>query len=248
MKLNWICPICESDKWVNIRKKMWREQLFLNKKLITCGRCKCSSMYPLPTSEELNKINKNYWKIFPNPSKLFSKIRKEQTISRINYIKKFTDLSIIKRILDIGSGSGIFFDQIKEEILDNIEYYAIESDQSMVNILSLKGIKNVFLNVDDIQDYDFNLIIMSHILEHFSNPKEYLKKIYNLIKKGNLLFIEVPNREDLYLDSLGAHIIVFNTSSLYSLLINLGFHIINIATVGYQVSKLMSKKSFLNEI
>lgn len=248
MKQTWLCPICGSNKWMAKKRRMWKIPFFHDRKLMTCDICKCSSMYPIPKIIELYKINENYWKIFSPPSKIYLEIEKKQIESRINYLEKFFNLGLIKKILDIGAGSGTFLDLFKEKFPNFTEYYAIETDKSKRNILYSKGTKNVFYSIDDILDFEFQLIIMSHILEHLTNPKEYLRKLLEYMKMGDLLFLEVPNQENLYLKSLGAHIFVFSISGLSSLLKNLGFHILNITTVGYSISKLISEKSFFKEI
>ena len=95
---------------------------------------------------------------------------------------------------------------------------------------------------------------MSHILEHLPDPMAYLTKVMNKMKQNAFLFIEVPNRDDLYKKSLGLHTLVFNAPALRNFMIKIGFHILNIITVGSPVLELIPneniyfKKKIINKI
>ena len=58
-----------------------------------------------------------------------------------------------------------------------------------------------------------------------------------------LFFVEVPNRDDIYKRSLGAHIIVFNASGLELLLHRAGFDVIHSTSVGRPIEMLLPRKN-----
>jgi predicted SAM-dependent methyltransferase len=53
-------------------------------------------------------------------------------------------------------------------------------------------IKNYFENAKLPKNY-FNLIIVNHTLEHLDNPEKIFGKIYELLKIGGILLVDVPN-------------------------------------------------------
>ncbi len=44
-----------------------------------------------------------------------------------------------------------------------------------------------------IEDGPYDIVIMSHVLEHFKYPKEFVVRAVNNLRRGGLLVIEVPN-------------------------------------------------------
>jgi 2-polyprenyl-3-methyl-5-hydroxy-6-metoxy-1,4-benzoquinol methylase len=43
----------------------------------------------------------------------------------------------------------------------------------------------------------FDLIILSHVLEHLLNPSVFLKKIKSILSDNGILYIEVPSLEGI---------------------------------------------------
>lgn len=244
MKKAWSCPLCGNKKWIRKRSKMWDQKIFHKRKLLTCGNCQCCSMHPMPTKEELNNINECYWSVYSNHSSKHRAIRKSQALSRVHYINKFINLSPTEKMLDIGSGFGHFLDAMKQVYHKVNNYYAVEPDKKIRYILFSKGTRKIFPDIDYIQEKNFSLVIMSHILEHLSNPREFLIQVLKSMKKDAILFLEVPNREDLYNDLIGLHTIVFNVPALYNLMIDVGFHIIDITTAGFPIPMLTTNRGF----
>ena len=128
------------------------------------------------------------------------------------------------KILDIGSGLGVFPYQIKKLGWDCT---AIDPDKD-----SRKHIRNKLdincINIDFIKcqyKKKFNIVTLNKVLEHVENPLKMLKKIrHNLISKNSFFYIEVPDateaskiskfREEFGID----HLHVFTMRSLYNLI------------------------------
>ena len=244
MKNNWYCPLCGYSEWMKKRTKVWSLKKFHKRNLLTCKKCCGSSMYPMPTKEELDEINKNYWTIYAINSFDPNGVPKIQAFSRINYLKNSLENNQFKNILDVGSGFGNFLEALHEINIKFLNYTAIEPDDSMEEILYSNKASKVLSSIEKLIKKDFSLVVMSHILEHLANPIEYLNKIKNhMIDKG-ILFIEVPNQDHLIKKDLGLHTLVFNLKSLRNLLIKTKFKIIDITTCGYPISNLIPKRGF----
>ena len=247
MKKNWSCPLCGSKKWILVRKKAWNKKILPKKKLVTCADCRCSSMFPMLTSEELEKINTVYWSKYQVIRKKVLNTPNDQAISRIKYIKKYYEIPIYVKILDIGCGLGLFYDALKNEFPQISEYYAVEPDNDMREYLLSKGIKEVYKNINEVKENNFSLIIMSHVLEHLPNPREFLSKVINYLQKDGRIFIEVPNRDDLYKKALSLHTIVFNVSGFNKILREIGYRVIDISTAGQPIPELIPNISILKK-
>lgn len=97
-----------------------------------------------------------------------------------------------KRLLDIGSGNGQFLAAALEY---GFEPVGIELDENLAALSS--RILNVPVHHCRFEDFDtaesYDLITMGQGLERMSDPKTALKKVYELLHRGGLFYIETPN-------------------------------------------------------
>ena len=100
-------------------------------------------------------------------------------------------------ILDVGSGMGWTSEYFKDNVFDSANYYAIEPSLHCVENLKKNNIEVLTTDIDDNWnaqiDFKFDLVIMRHVLEHFMDPVEVLKKISNVLSENGILYLAVPN-------------------------------------------------------
>ncbi len=109
--------------------------------------------------------------------------------TRFNIISKFCKNS--GKVLEIGASVGTFLQIFKER---GWECWGVEPSKS-ASVSEKKGIKvikNYFEKASLPKNY-FDLIIMNHTLEHMEDPFLILNKIYKVLKKDGIVFIDVPN-------------------------------------------------------
>jgi len=88
-------------------------------------------------------------------------------------------------------------------------------------------------SVKDIEGM-FDVIIMSHVLEHFMNPIAAIKKCYDLLSGDGTLFIATPSTDWIYAKGVSGwghwkkkeHYIFWNLTSLKKELEKQGFRVI----------------------
>ena len=100
-----------------------------------------------------------------------------------------------KNLLEIGVGAGQSILWFEEEGFD---VKGIEPDGRNVSMINrkLKRGKVIESSVEDFStEEEFDVIWMSHVLEHLIEPDKFLKKIKMNLKKDGVFFIEVPNCE-----------------------------------------------------
>ena len=182
------CKVCSSNnhKKIGEIKNIWKEY----KDVYQCDEC---SLYFInsPTDEEINSLYKNeYHNNIKN--KLFetakSKMRYARSLSQFNFIKQTIDLKN-KDICEIGAFDGLLLSLFKKNN-NNVFGYEINDDarvyaQKKYNI----DLKENFLESKS----KYDIIILSHVIEHFKEPKEILIKIKSMLKKEGVIYIEVPN-------------------------------------------------------
>ena len=152
--------------------------------------------------EKLNKLySGSYWNERKAETSIESNYKDNDSLgklrnwtSQFSYCKKFFQNK--KSILEIGVGGGqavYWFDQ------NGYEVTGIEPDSKNVKLIN-KKLKNKGKVVHSfIEDMDmdklFDVIWMSHVLEHLVRPDIFLKKINNNLKEDGIFFIEVPSCE-----------------------------------------------------
>ena len=164
-----------------------------------------------------------------------------RSLSQITLINNFIALNESKNILEIGSGKGDFYIALRN-LGFNAKYITFEPQKEAQQKLQHLGIKtiNKSFEPDDIQEREekFDLIVMSHSLEHF-HPKyieNTISAINKMLKPDGYFFCEVPNADLTKYPNAGErvvpHLTFFSVRSLDYLLEKNNFVISFLKTCG----------------
>jgi ubiquinone/menaquinone biosynthesis C-methylase UbiE len=196
------------------------------------------------------KYFKSTYKSKENLNKIFEKIKKLPSTKSDNYhrlkrIKKIANIVLGKDkidLLDVGSGTGIFPIRM---ISKKYNITALEPNKESVDFIKMKSNSKVetihgdYLKISANKLKKYHLITFNKVLEHVEKPILFLKKTSKLLKKNNLIYIEVPdafaindkkegkNREEF---GLGHHH-VFTKKSLENILKLSNFKIFSICQI-----------------
>ena len=184
---NHVCECCDSTEFTILGNV---KMLHKNAMAIRCMKCNHVVKSYIPTGNELMKF---YQTISHDDIAIFKNKVKEQLV----FIKDNFDIDNIENMLEIGSGPKGIFDFLSSDI----KKYALEVDNNAIIKLESKGIKT-FTSFDDI-DIKFDLIILSHVLEHIVDDiGDYIDKLLSLLSDDGCIFIEVPmSKYELILDN-----------------------------------------------
>ena len=234
-----ICPVCGSLDLTIIRKYRSSNRLFNHSFLNQCKVCELVFAWPLPSDEDLYKYNSNY---FFSAHGGISRSRDSEAffegmaIIRYKYLENHLNINSTEsfRVLEIGPGGG----HLAKHILDknsNIFYDAIEMDEQCHSNLILNGV-----NVRDFNSLDcqYDLIIISHVLEHVAMPCEFLGRYQSFLKANGCIFIEVPCRDWVHKDLDEPHLLFFEKKSFFNLFNQLSFDVIDIGYFGKTIDSL----------
>jgi 2-polyprenyl-3-methyl-5-hydroxy-6-metoxy-1,4-benzoquinol methylase len=242
MKL--FCTLCETEKEVIlIGKYKNKNKLFENKQLFQCLNCKFIFIHPAISSQGLDLFYKTIWlhdEKITSTSDDAELTYQIQAKERLRYLSSHIDLSLSIKVLDLGSGYGYLFDAFKNRGLNKISFYATELSPDNLNRLKSKGI-NVFSDLKEIKERDFDLVTICSVLEHVNEPCRFMRSAMEYVKEGGYIFVEVPERDDTFKPILEPHVCVFTAGSLTDLFEKLGLKIIHITGYGVQRSELISK-------
>ncbi|MDO8586660.1 MAG: class I SAM-dependent methyltransferase [Armatimonadota bacterium] len=129
-----------------------------------------------------------------------------------------------RRVLDIGCGEGIFLDLMRGRgwEVSGVELGAESSRVARED----RGLDVTTGNLSDLraEPGSFEAIVMSHVLEHLSDPMEQLRRVGELLAPGGLLWLSLPNygslearlfRGNWYNWALPPHLFHFNVGAAY---------------------------------
>jgi 2-polyprenyl-3-methyl-5-hydroxy-6-metoxy-1,4-benzoquinol methylase len=150
------------------------------------------------------------------------------------------------RILDIGAGQAFLgWIAAKDASVELAYYCAVEADRhlqtSVQQTWAAGGLADKLVVQDSLDDVQgtYNVIVLSHILEHLAQPQAFLKRIMTLLAKGGLLFIDVPHQDYRFKDSVFPHLLFFDVRSLTRLIEACGLALLHIGTYGPSAAENM---------
>jgi len=142
-------------------------------------------------------------------------------------------------IIEIGCGSGVKLSEIKRLFeRDGIQCTVAGCDyaENAVILAKTKNIRSFQGGIESLAGEKADLVILSHVVEYFTNIRVEFDKIKKLLNTGALVYIEVPGVCDLdnkreynynyLIYSVLAHMYNFNLLSLRSVIEPLGFKFI----------------------
>ena len=185
------CPICNCETGVKIQnvRSYYSENNFQIRK---CQNCELSYTDTTGKELEINNIYKNIYDYSVHDCTKNEKLwRIKNTFSKIS---KKLNLDSNSFVLDIGCMQGFFLDYLKNKYLCKVlgieteDYYLKQNDQ--LNIIKSDLIE---FSQNENNFNKFDLIIMSHAFEHFSDPIKVLDCIKKILKKNGKCLIIVPN-------------------------------------------------------
>lgn len=136
-----------------------------------------------------------------------------------------------QKLLDVGCGNGDFLLIASEA---GWEVKGVEPDPKALEVARARDLDVVCGSLEEIVDSQelFDVITMSHVIEHVHDPVGFVKLAYKCLKPGGILYIDTPNIESLGVKRFGKnwrgieaprHLVIFSESGLSSVLNEVGF-------------------------
>jgi len=239
MKTNTHCALCNSNRTV-LRYKLEDYKYYVTDGVFDAIKCLDCGIWHLLKNGQLYDVSPYYSgaynaynsnKQIQYRSNKLEKVFPHVASMRLSWMKYFFN-SNINSILDIGCGNGKFASALSH-LTTNI--HGVEMNPEAAAQAESKGMKIHVGTIDSFQTpQEFEMVTLFHVIEHFDQPKEALKKINSLLIKGGHLIIGTPNVDSIerkitgkYWDNWDCprHLFLFNKSTLRGLLESSGFEI-----------------------
>lgn len=135
-----------------------------------------------------------------------------------------------KQFLEIGPGSGgtCLYAKSHGWNVSTLDVVAAHNKYYKEHI----GVAHAYQSFSDIKTGTFDLVVMTHVIEHVVDPKEFLENVFRILKKNGLVVISTPNHKSFFARCLGArwwsysvddHFTFFTPKSLTQLTGDIGF-------------------------
>lgn len=194
-------------------------------KVVKCVQCKYVYLSPRPVNTSVLYSNDYFDEKYYFEKENFFEINKkiDSVSANLKYIKKYKNTG---EFLEIGSNYGFFLYSVKE---NGFNATGIEVNSRCAGFSEkVLGLNVINKNVEDV-DFTaekFDIIYMSHVLEHFDDVVGILRKITSWLKKDGIIVIKVPDidcieakrdKENFRGLSIPYHLSHFSLTSLKSL-------------------------------
>ncbi len=167
-----------------------------------------------------NRVGNVLFKFLPNARLSFDR--------QLRYLPR---LPAGGRLLDLGFGSGAFLELARE---GGWTVTGADPDPIVVETARERGLDVRQGGIEAFSDQtgSFDVVTLSHVIEHVPNPQDTLKSAYNLLKPGGTLWICTPNLAGPGHRQFGRHwrglepprhLVIFNRRALLKCAASLGF-------------------------
>jgi 2-polyprenyl-3-methyl-5-hydroxy-6-metoxy-1,4-benzoquinol methylase len=184
-----------------------------NYKLLECGRCSFVFSDPMLSG------NEQFYNWICQSKYYYPPVRWEWA-SLIEKLK----VRQVKRVLDVGCGSGLFLDELRKEGLIG---FGIDLNPSSVEACKFRGLQAECLTLEELErsgTEEFNAITLFHVLEHIESPVHSVKSLKKNLRPDGVIAVSVPlspmSFETDWRDPLNRpphHLSRWNTRSLQAL-------------------------------
>ena len=231
------CPSCDSEN-LTVLQSEEKYKAFItgaDEMIITTGVCGCEQcgLTFLNPRMGQHKLFEYYSKQSRIPRESIEAISPLYNLMelQVDLIEKFKPIKQNMRALEIGCAEGFFLQCLGRRANDKLELYGVELSKKYIEqakkLLPNMKIYETPLEKTDFGELQFDLVILRHVFEHLADPMECLKKIRSILAPQGILYIEVPDSENIEPSITRfyhhEHLLYFTSEILNSCLISAGF-------------------------
>jgi len=160
-------------------------------------------------------------------------------------------------LLDVGAGNGAFLVRMRQL---GWRGTGVDFDAAAVRVCrDVHGLEAHCGTLDSVTlpDASFDVITMSHVIEHLPDPKRTLHRCMQLLKPGGRLVVVTPNARSLGHSSLGPHwfaldpprhLFIFSPEALASCVRDAGLQVTQIWTEAQSSRDVVAKSLMIRRV
>ena len=208
------CLLCGHEEFSHLLELVDRHRLPVS--LSVCQRCGLRQLNPRMDDAGLEQFYaSDYYKLYSMDKRAKSEkwVKRKKRIASgiLDAVEKHRPLNGL-RLLDIGCGHGVLITEAKAR---GASVSGVEPSVKHATRLSEKGFEVFSGTLEQFvteQREPYDIVTSSHVLEHSSNPGQFLKYASTLLAENGLLCAEVPNAD--WQTIYGRHPVSIHTAHL----------------------------------
>lgn len=212
---------------------------------VICKRCGLLQSRPRLSPESYRWFyESDFYRRLYNPDLMGGDVDRFRDVThsrlyRFEFVRERANLAAIGSVLEIGCGAGW-----------NLEPYHVagkrvvgyDQGPTLVAFGRTQGLNLREGSVEDVGDDTFDLIILSHVVEHFPDPIGTVQQVAGRLNPGGHIYIEVPDADEFALGGLQtAHTYWFSKRTLVHYMARAGLKANEIRNFGCHVGGLFEK-------
>ncbi len=230
------CPVCLAQETAVVRPyrsgATQSRGPFSGLSIRSCEQCHAAFACPLPQENELEAFYAENYRAERGQSG--DDTRPDawdggsvRARAQVEFVLE--SLRVVGSWLDIGAGHGLLLDEARRQQVARTG--AIEPDLRCGRQIQEAG-HHLYASLFETRTF-WDVVSFSHVLEHLTRPRQFLKDIQRLLTQQGHVFCEVPNEEHLSESPLDLpHLLFFTQASLIRLFQESGMTIVAVSSCG----------------
>ena len=231
--INRHCFVCDSDQYGVLAEvpylfPLYSDSKFYNHTLVRCKACGNYFIAPTVTEELLERYyqTQTSYEISDTQTAILSSYELK-ALQQKRFILKNIDVSNMV-ILDFGCATAYTLDKFNDR---SNQLVGFDTSKECSKIAKEKYGITVHTDFPEVTKYRYDLVMLSHVLEHLIEPQGILKTLAGLMKHDGYIYIEVPyiesfetlDDEEIFGHISFEHLNYFNEVNLTNLMEKAGF-------------------------
>lgn len=257
------CPLCGSKRYRTVVTAPDFETPYTNTfHVVECAECSMMYTSPRPSMDDLFRYYYAGHYVCYTKSGLADDIR-EQYLCKSRYRSLKHLMPARGRFLDVGCSYGYFLSYLQNNT--DWEAYGCEPSKEMASLASSRGlrVKATTLAHAGYPSHFFDMVYMSHVLEHVPDLRETVREVFRILKPGGLFITENPDIDAPIRKPFGPawwgyhlprHLSHFSQATLSRLLTSEGLDVLEIkpcfrpGPIAWTVQNMLKSKQYPDKV
>ena len=192
------CPICGGTKFETLCRT---DRYRMGVETSRCDSCGLVMTNPMPSEAALGEFYSTYYRYYyrklerPDLSYIHRYSLDRRAIYTTAFLREQGLLPENVRVLDVGCGEGSILREIRLEV-PTARAYGVEVYKPFATFAAEYSGCPMYPELSDVpaQPHElYDLVILSHVLEHVISPVAFLAKLGSLLKPGGKVFVDIPD-------------------------------------------------------